>query len=83
MEESFFLLGLSGIGRAAGCFLCFSEPAGFHHSLWLPRLHLVTRTFGIFVLKTTVQKNLYLVDEWHFANVNIWVLLKRETLGSI
>ena len=39
-RRRFFLPGhLSGVGRSAGCFLCFSELAGFHPSIWLLSLH--------------------------------------------
>jgi hypothetical protein len=37
--ESFSFLDIGGEGRLAGCFLCLSELADFHPSIWLLSLH--------------------------------------------
>jgi hypothetical protein len=53
-EAAFPFWVIGGVGRSAGCFLCLSELSGFHHSIWLPSLHLVNGTLGIFVVVVVV-----------------------------
>jgi hypothetical protein len=49
MGGAFSFLDIGGVGSSPGYFLCLSELAGFHHSIWLPSVHLVKQTAGILV----------------------------------